>query len=342
MEYNYEKYALYAEELKKENDKLNYITYGEKELIYIGKIKKHLNKRISFTPYIYNACSANCRFCSEKLNRDKDEMKNFNLSDIYFEKLKVILNMLKDNEIFLSISGMEPLESLEFLEDALKVFKDFEDEGIKIISKVIYSNLSAGTYNLEKVLEIIKKYKITSVETSRHHYDENVNNKIVNFKNELIKQNKNYESIVQKLNKIINLKLVCVLQKTGVNSYKEVENYINWAKTLGIKSIVFRELSIFNDSIAENEVSKYIKDNRVQLINILKEINSDNFKIKEIYKGYYYFSFRYLYKGDIEVTFEASDYEEMIRKHNKDEIQKLIYYPNGDLCCDWNMRNKIF
>lgn len=345
MGFYYGDYDNYAKELSERYQILNGRTANKEETFINSKgflEGKELAKNVSFTPYIFNGCSADCKFCSEKLERKNGKKNDFALCEEYFEKLSEILNMLQDNEIFLSISGMEPLESIEFLNKVLKEFQKFEKNGGKICEKVVYSNLSAGTDNLEEIIQLIKTHNIARIETSRHHYNDAKNNNIMRFKNKRIIFNKTYEKIIRDLQKEVLIKLVCVLQNTGINNYPEVKKYLGWASGIGIKNVVFRELSIFDESIIKNENSDYIKDNRVPLINILKMINEDEFKLKEIHKGYYYFSFKYLYKEDTEVTFEVSDYEEMIRHHNGDKIKKLIYYPNGNLCCDWNMENKIY
>lgn len=305
--------------------------------------EKKIAEKFSFTPYIYNECSANCRFCSEKLERKRNVRSNtFEVCENYFSKLEFILSKFKNHKLFLSISGIEPLESLGFLKRVLCSVQKFEEQGGQVYEKVIYSNLSAGTYNLEEIVKLINDYNISRIETSRHHYNEEKNNNIVRFKNKDILLNKNYEYVVGALRKIISIKLVCVLQKNGIDSFEEVENYLKWANKIGIKNVIFRELSIFKDSIMDNESSNYIRENRVSLMDILDNIDENKFKLKEIYKGYYYFSFRYVYNGKTEVTFEVSDYEEMIKCHRGNEIHKLIYYPNGNLCCDWNMENKVF
>lgn len=109
---------------------------------------------------------------------------------------------------------------------------------------------------------------------------------------------------------------------------------------MGVNEIVFRELSIFDNCVKSDCTSNYICSNRVEIFDLLETLDKA-FTLKSIYKGYYYFSFVYEYSGNT-IIFEMSDYEEMIKKHKSGEINKLIYYPNKDLCLDWNMQNKIF
>lgn len=136
---------------------------------------------------------------------------------------------------------------------------------------------------------------------------------------------------------IQNTETIC---GSGISKAEDVYRYISWAEEMGINEIVFRELSVFDNCVKSDSTENYIRSNRTEIFDFLEVFNK-SFELKSIYKGYYYFSFKYKY-GESTVIFEMSDYEEMIRKHKSNEINKLIYYPNKDLCLDWNMQNKIF
>lgn len=305
---------------------------------------KLIRQKISFTPYIYNKCSADCLFCSEKLIRDDSLLNDqyLSVSQNYQNKLHDILQELLDVDIFLSISGMEPLESLPFLEKVLTTFDEYERNGGVVTQKVIYSNLSAMANNASKIIALLQKHDISRVETSRHHYDEEVNDSIMQFrKKQAINCNANYERAVKEIQKYVPIKLACVVQQKGVNSIQEVVNYINWASDMRVTDITFRELSILGNHFIEDGSYEYIINNRKSILSLLDELTAD-FQLVEIVKGYYYFTFKYRYKGLINISFEVADYEEMIRCHTSSTIDKLIYYPNGDLCTDWNMQQKIY
>lgn len=304
---------------------------------------KQVRGQLSFTPYIYNECSARCRFCSERLNRPRKSCTTDMIhAEDYTVKLEHILRVLSDNRLFLSISGMEPLESPEFLEQVLKTFSRFEGMGGQITEKVIYTNLSAAAREPGTVAQLLQKYHISRIETSRHHYDDEVNNRIMRFRSDQpVAGNDYYRSAVEGISNLLPVKLACVLQKEGIGSVTDVERYIDWAAAMGVRDITFRELSILGEHFNGGATYKYIRNNRQSIFLLMEELPAA-FCLTEIVKGYYYFSFRYLYNNHVSVSFEVSDYEEMIRHHNSDVINKLIYYPNGDLCMDWNMQNKIY
>lgn len=337
-------YVEYASE-KAENANLHISESVEPEIgskLFLNR--KQIRKKISFTPYIYNRCSADCVFCSEKLIREETPLgKGYvNVADNYESKLQDVLKELSDVELFLSISGMEPLESLPFLEKVLNVFQLHEQNGGCISQKVIYTNLSAMAHSASRIIDLLQHHQISRVETSRHHYDEKINRDIMQFRpKQAIVNNSCYEQAVMQVLKVVPVRLACVVQQTGVNSISEVVRYIDWASGMGITNITFRELSILGDHFTDAGSYEYIAHNRTSIFSLLEKLTSD-FCLVEIVKGYYYFTFRYLYKDAIEISFEVSDYEQMIKSHHSSTIDKLVYYPNGDLCTDWNMQQKIY
>ncbi|SCX83869.1 radical SAM protein [Butyrivibrio sp. INlla14] len=298
-------------------------------------------KYLSFTPYIYNECSASCRFCSEKLIRDGQAMVCEGICDGYREMLEKALAYAGDREIFLSLSGKEPSESPHHLELIAEAVKNAECNGSVIKPRVMYSNLSGFVKNWDRLLKVIKALNVTRIECSRHFYEEDRNQRIVQFKSgETIKENTVFEDVVKRLGQQVPLKMVCVFQKGGVENAEDVVRYLDFARSLGVTGVVFRELSVFADGVDAGPVQQYITDSRIELLDILENLPESEFAISSINRGYYYFSFQYCYK-DMEVSFEMSDYEEMIKNHTGGELHKLIFYPNGMLCRDWNMQGEI-
>lgn len=299
------------------------------------------DNQLSFTPYIYNNCSASCKFCSEKLVRNGKVMVCNNICDAYVDKLIQAFRYVKNRKIFLSLSGKEPSESVDQLEKISIAVSKMEACGSKFTERVMYTNLSGFTKSWDQLIKVINDLKVSRIECSRHHYDETVNQNIVQFKyRELIKSNKVFIDVVHKLKNIVPVKMVCVFQKAGVCNAIEVVKYLDFARKAGVKEVVFRELAVFADAVDNGTTKDYIIENRVELMEILSELPDNEFHLNSIVEGYYYFSFSYSYK-DMNVNFEMSDYEEMIKKHNSDDIYKLIFYPNGALCRDWNMEGKI-
>ena len=297
--------------------------------------KRDTAKIISFTPYIYNECSANCRFCSERLSRNGKAMICRNVCGDYRERLKNVLDILSDRDVFLSLSGKEPTESPEMLGSIAETVLNYKNIG----EKVMYSNLSGFCkYDLKNILD---KIGLTRIECSRHHFDENVNNSIMCFnRNEKIKYNGVFTETVRQLSENFNMRMVCVFQKTGISDYQGIKQYLDFARSTGISDVVFRELAVFDKCVDMGNTAEYIIKNRIDLSEILSQLDEREFILKNIVQGYYYYSFEYEYRG-MKVCFEMSDYEEMEKRISENHLQKLILYPDGKLCMNWNMMNEV-
>lgn len=335
----------------KYNDYLVYARekYGEEKIFSDGgKFVKgkgflqgyDINRQLSFTPYIYNICSANCKFCSEKLTRSGNVPLYRAAVPNYFEKLQAVLENLKESTVFLSLSGREPSESTEFVEKCLKSFALFENNGGTVSERVMYSNLSGAAKQIEQMCNLLSKYKLTRIEASRHHYDERLNQQIMNFRESDIQRNEVFWNTVKTLSDYTEIRLACVLQKGGTDDNEKIKRYIREAQKNGVRSIVFRELSLLSDVIDRNATGTYIDSARLPVMNLLCGLDS-SFVLKYVQKGYYYLSFRYS-RENMDICFEISDYTEMMKKHTGKTINKLIYYPDGSLCMDWNMEGRIF
>ncbi len=316
---------------------------------YVSIENKLESDLLSLTPYIYNECSANCRFCSEKLVRNGKVVHIRSVCEDYAEKLDIVLNRLLETPLFISLSGMETSESPELLKCILDCVDKYEQKGGHVVGKVMYSNMSGFAKNMNGLLDILRKRGITRIECSRHHYDEDINQDIVRFKKyqgnvEPIQHNEVLKTVIDHVKQEIPIRLVCVLQNRGIHSVEEISHYIEFAQSMGINDVVFRELALFGNSVEKGVTQQYIDENRIETMNLLELIPSEYYALTHITKGYYYFSFSYMYKQNIRVAFEMSDYEKMIEHHSKtskEKISKLIYYPNGMLCKDWNMMEQL-
>lgn len=299
------------------------------------------NGLLSFTPYISNPCSANCRFCSEKLSSGGVAAAALSVCSGYREKLLRAFLYQRGRNIFLSVSGMEPSESPAQLALVSEAVLLAEQQGCIFSDRVMYSNLSGFTKNWKTLTDLVRTLKLSRIECSRHHFDEQINQQIVRFKHiETIRSNAVFAQIVRRLQNIVSVRMVCVTQKSGVASLDDIVSYLEFARKIGVNEVVFRGLSVFSEQAECHAVASYIAENRIDMLDILRILPPDRFHLRSVTEGYYYYSFQYSW-NDMNVWFEMSDYDRMIQNHNSDRQFKLIFYPNGDLCKDWNMRRKI-
>ncbi|MCR4761111.1 MAG: hypothetical protein K5705_12765 [Oscillospiraceae bacterium] len=291
---------------------------------------------LSFTPYISNHCSAACRFCSEKLYSGGIVSAELRVCSRYREKLTEILCAQRGRSIFLSVSGMEPSESIEQLSLVSDAVRQAEQSGCVFTERVMYSNLSGFAKNRERLTALVRSLKLTRIECSRHHFDDAVNQTIVRFKDgETIRQNSVFTQTVRELLQIVSVTMVCVMQKTGIAAPEDILSYLEFARQTGVRKVVFRALSIFTEPADGVQIAAYITENRVEMLDIIRALPQDAFRLMSVTEGYYYYSFRYQYR-DMQVMFEMSDYDRMHREHHSERRHKLIFYPNGELFKDWN------
>ncbi|KAF0977896.1 hypothetical protein FDP41_003218 [Naegleria fowleri] len=325
---------------------------------------------LTFTPFAFaTICNANCQFCSENLQRkhleNSKSKKNSSPSkrirnyDQYFNGLERVFQLLDTIQktvgslnMGLSLSGLEATSEpiwLERLCQLLSQYPSLFDE------RVLYSNGSGFTLH-ENVVENYfhnSVPKFDRIELSRQHFDEATNQAIMRFeKSQPIRSNTNYEHIVRNVlpNIFGVVKNSCILSKQGISNVELIEQYLQWAISLNVHRVVFRELSIIShEEYFDNSTKKWIDENRVSISSILSEICSSldhpSPKFEYLYStvGYYYMNECYRYDDKIDVIFETSSYEDLLSsfKQHPRIINKLIFHPNGNLTSDWNDHSQM-
>lgn len=299
---------------------------------------------ITFTPYAAaQPCSARCWFCSENLRFDDHTGSNaLKMIDQYHLHLDKVLNELISIPLGLSLSGLEFSDVPDWALKTVDCLLDWQKKGANWTEKALYSNI-AGFANLDHrkyLLDALKKLRLDRMEVSRHHFDEFKNTTIMRFrKNQPIQSNNVFIETLTYLQKDLPIRLVCILQKGGIESLEDINQYLIWAKSLGISHVIFRELSDISDNrYNQNGTFRRIQLNTISIENIIEDIFNSNlvdvWQPKHIESGYYYWNavFDTPY---VTVVFERSDYGVMKLAHDSNVIHKLVFHPNGNLCSDW-------
>lgn len=310
----------------------------------IGDQFYNIQLPITFTPYAAaQPCSARCWFCSENL-RFEDHIASNSLVMIeeYHHHLDQALGELIKIPLGLSLSGLEFSDVLDWALKTIDCLINWQDQGGQWTEKALYSNLAgfANASNRINLITHLKMLELDRLEVSRHHYDEYKNKEIMLFrKNQDISKNNIFIETLNDLHKEFPTRLVCILQKDGISNLNEVYQYLNWANTLGIRYIIFRELSdITDDRYKPNNTYKKIKFNKISvekiLFEILSALDKSLWKPVQIETGYYYWNCMWETPWGT-VVFERSDYGFMKQAHESQAIHKLVFHPNGNLSSDW-------
>lgn len=231
---------------------LNSIAFDTTNLIPYNKLKPIT---LSFLPVGY-ACQAKCKFCFSDSSISIENIKK--ISDFSSLEQWCILAKSQGANRFVITGGGEPsLFGIDNIINTLHISKKYFNKNIMISNGLfIDKNIHIISTLAENGLDILS--------LSLHHYDENKNFDIMQLNTKVIK---NLQLIKQLQVKPI-IRLVCVLQKNGIDSKEEIEKYINFALDNNISQICFKELYVAstNESLySSSKENKYCIENQIPL-----------------------------------------------------------------------------
>jgi molybdenum cofactor biosynthesis enzyme MoaA len=300
--------------------------------------------------HLTDKCNADCAFCiahlrylNEGLKYIKPEIKE---DFVYFERLEYVLSRLKDNNVSLSITGGEPTLNRKLV-NTLKILDKFN-----VRKRVITTNgtgLFFKTLYEKTILEHLVDYKLEYLNISRSHYNEDINSNLMTMRKDSFTNSQLKEVVEESKKSNIIVRLSCVLLSDGINSYDEINKYVDWANNLGVESIVFRQLMNFdNTKVKSGRIPNFCRDQAVYLKTIFPLLDDD--KQYELFKqvlGYYYYveirKFKHMtVSAEIaDLTKVSNQLNKYREKFNKETAFELIFHPNGNLCAGWNENDNI-
>ena len=302
---------------------------------------------VTFTPYASaKPCSARCWFCSENLATEGASARAARLrpgSD-YQRQLADALKQLTEVPMGLSLSGLELTDDIEWLQSTLNTLDNWSRNGGQWQEKAAYTN-AAGLANQSTQLALINRlaeFGLDRIEVSRHHLDSVINQKIMNFRSdESIQHNKVFEQTLVAMTEQLPVSLVCIIQEGGIATMEQVEQYISWARTLGVNKIIFRELCDVPNNYKNNKTFKMIKMARCQIEPLVEGfLKKEKAHFNFFVNGYYFWNANFEYQN-LEIIFERSDYQMMNEEHYSEVIHKLVFFANGNLCAGWQPDERI-
>jgi hypothetical protein len=308
---------------------------------------------VTFTPFASaRPCSARCVFCSETLRPHGAGRLSASLrpGPRYQEGLARALAALQGLPLGISLSGLESTDAPEWLLGVLDVLEAHERHPAgHVEEKVLYSNaagLCAETSG-GVLLPRLARYGLTRVEISRHHPEAPRNDAIMRFRpGQPVARQVVFEEAVRAARGHVPVRLVCIVQRTGVATPADVVDYLRWAvERLGVTDVVFREFSRLHGLYQPNATWRTIERERVPIESLLEPLLPDgpgsDFEPVDVTRGYYYWNARLRWRGQCSVTFEASDYQDMKARHHSGVIHKFVFHANGNLCADWDPEREV-
>ncbi|MEM6533848.1 MAG: hypothetical protein AAF654_14600 [Myxococcota bacterium] len=229
----------------------------------------------------------------------------------------------------LSLSGLEATDDPAWLKTTLDVLDShwFEE-------RVLYTNAHGLTgSNAERVIAS----GFDRLEISRHSDEPEKNQRIMRFRSP-----RDFEASIRDIVDRVPIRLVCVVQRGGVEDGGSLRRYVDWARnSLGVRDIVFRELARIDGLFQRNSTERYISSHRVSVEDLLQTTETwSDLQPMERTAGYYFWNVR-ARVGDALLTFEASDYRDMRARHAEERVHKLIFHADGNLTADWDPDSRI-
>lgn len=249
---------------------------NDKNFIPYNKLKP---RSLSILP-VAKACQASCKFCFSESSISFDQKRNV----VDIENLKKICIEAKNKgaERFVITGGGEPtLIKYETLLETIKTASKYFNK-IVLISNGLFLSEENEEIAISKVNKLIDA-GLTVLSLSYHHYDKDKNTNIMgkeintNWLLEIFNKNKIHEKIT--------LRLICVLQKEGVNNYNEIHNYIKYAIDKNIHQVCFKELYVSSTEesmYAGQKENKYSEDNQIPLSILISYLDEKAIKITEL------------------------------------------------------------
>jgi hypothetical protein len=328
----------------------------------IGGRTYRVAQPITFTPYASaRPCSARCRFCSENL-RTVDggpEASLLRPQTDYFDALHGALRQLRGLPLSYSLSGLETTDDPEWCLAMLRTLDEAARDGVPVDERVLYSNGAGFAHaNGERLIDALVAFGLSWLELSRHHHDEVRNRAIMRFRpQETIDTNPVFETVARRLVARLPLRVVCIVQRGGVETAQDVADYLRWADTLGARTVIFREFSRLDARYRDNATRRYIDSARVPIEALIEPLieplvetmiegrisdavrsqaGAPEFTPLGLTEGYYFWNLRLRHRSGIEAVFESSDYAAMHRRHASGVLYKLVFHANGRLCAGWS------
>jgi cyclic pyranopterin phosphate synthase len=290
---------------------------------------------------IYSAqrCNAACPFCVEELrpasrgkslHRDKQIERN---DTRYFERLEATLDALRPLAPTISITGGEPSKDPRLVRILQRVAKTPAKR------KTLTTN-GSGLLDVmggRCVLDDVADARLHHLNVSVAHPDQVANAALMRLRGGLTPAELQFV-VSAVAHAGTRVRLSCVLLEAGVRSVGDILAYLDFARSLGVGNVIFRQLMKSDPAThAPNSVVAYSDEQRVLLEPLLGEISDrPQFEFVKQVMGYYYYVEVYRYQG-MDVVFEEADLAqlEVVKQERPGVIHELVFHPNGRLASTW-------
>ncbi|MFK8001274.1 MAG: hypothetical protein AB8H86_16890 [Polyangiales bacterium] len=319
------------------------VPMADKAPVHVEGFARPFSPALTFTPFAsVRPCSGRCIFCSETLQHRQQKRMSASLrpGPRYFHQLQCALHDLRILPMGLSLSGLEQTDDADFFEGIMDSIVAHRQSGGCIRDVVLYSNGAGLARSTTGARLVPRLAEVTRVELSRHSNLQSRNDAIMRFRPEVsVAKQAAFEEVVRDAHAFAHVRLVCVVQHGGVDDARTLMSYLRWAANLGVKDVVFRELSRLGDTYRANRTLRLVEERRVGIEGLFEGVHQE-LELHHVVDGYYYWNVACAFE-DMRVTFEVADYIQMKKEHASDVVQKLVFHADGTLGADWDPDREV-
>lgn len=193
---------------------------------------------LSFLP-VAMACQASCLFCFSSSSISSERKKR--IRD--FEDLSAWCVRASEAgaKRFVVTGGGEPtIIPFEELLEAFTISSKVFDRNILITNGMFLAK--EEPQEIKRRLTALKEVNLSTLSLSFHHYDVDVRAKIMGIDTKA-------EKVLEVASKMIpeerpNIRIICVLQKGGVESAQDIDNFVQLAFNNNVEQLCFKELYV--------------------------------------------------------------------------------------------------
>lgn len=304
---------------------------------------------------IYSAqtCNAKCPFCVEELRPlsrgvELSKQKRVQEDDeLYFAALNQVMEAVHGVRPSVSVTGGEP--SLD--RRLPRILRTLREKGArKLTMTTNASGLLLPTEDGAPLLDHVLAAGAKHLNISRAHPDEAANQRIMAIRP--FHSNAALREVVERTAQTsTRVRLSCVLLNKHTESLSHCLDYLDWAASIGVDNVVFRQLMQVDEStVIDNYVTRYSRSARAPMLPILEAIRPSargaqchpRFEFIRQVLGYYYYVEVYRYHsvhGPVDVCIEGADLARIEadkrRPDRADVVHELVFHPNGALSSTW-------
>jgi len=189
---------------------------------------------------IARGCQASCPFCFSEASASADQEQD--KLDLVNLRRFAISAKSRGAERFVITGGGEPgLLRHDRIKDVINL--GFNTLGKTVLITNGHHLAGREPVALESMLADYADHGLAVLALSRHHYDEDVCERLMTLRTNVTAIAKAWEMGSAKWPNL-RLRFTCVLQKGCVDNIEEMAAYVDWASSLGVTEICFKELYV--------------------------------------------------------------------------------------------------